>query len=131
MTNKTLTAPVMTTPVIDGATVPTISGTAPLYLPRAWVMFVATGTPTISGSGNVSSITDGGTGRFTVNFTTAMPDANYAAIANYNSGNTGSGTNNDGQASCYAHATGSVAVGVNDGSGSAEDPTYCSVIVMR
>ena len=44
---------------------------------RAWVNFNATGTPSIRASGNVSSITDGGTGRFTINFTNAMPDANY------------------------------------------------------
>ena len=44
---------------------------------RAWVSFNGTGTPAIRGSGNVSSITDNGTGDYTVNFTTAMPDANY------------------------------------------------------
>ena len=32
----------------------------------------------IRASGNVSSIVDNGTGDYTVNFTTAMPDANYA-----------------------------------------------------
>jgi hypothetical protein len=46
---------------------------------RAWVNFNGTGTPAIRASGNVSSITDNGTGDYTVNFTTAMPDANYAA----------------------------------------------------
>ena len=35
---------------------------------------------TIRASGNVSSITDGGTGNYTINFTTAMPDANYCAV---------------------------------------------------
>ena len=44
---------------------------------RAWVNFDGTGTPAIRASGNVSSITDIGTGDYTVNFTTAMPDANY------------------------------------------------------
>jgi hypothetical protein len=47
---------------------------------RAWVNFNGTGTVAIRGSGNVSSITDNGTGDYTVNFTTAMPDANYAAV---------------------------------------------------
>ena len=46
---------------------------------RAWVNFNGTGTPAIVASGNVSSITDNGTGDYTVNFTTAMPDANYSA----------------------------------------------------
>lgn len=45
---------------------------------RAWVNFNGTGTVAIRGSGNVSSITDNGTGDYTVNFTTAMPDANYS-----------------------------------------------------
>jgi hypothetical protein len=45
---------------------------------RAWVNFNGTGTPVIRASGNVSSITDGGTGIFTINFTTALADTNYA-----------------------------------------------------
>ena len=44
---------------------------------KAWVNFNGTGTVAIRGSYNVSSITDNGTGDYTVNFTTAMPDANY------------------------------------------------------
>ena len=53
------------------------SGSAPIYACRAWVNFNGTGTPAIMASGNVSSITDDGVGRYTVNFSTAMPDANY------------------------------------------------------
>ena len=45
---------------------------------KAWVNFNGTGTVAIRASYNVSSITDNGTGQYTVNFTTAMPDANYA-----------------------------------------------------
>lgn len=45
---------------------------------RAWVNFNGTGTVAIRASYNVSSITDGGVGTYTVNFTTAMVDANYA-----------------------------------------------------
>jgi hypothetical protein len=52
-----------------------------LYAARAWVNFNGTGTVAIRASGNVSSITDNGTGDYTVNFTTAMSDANYAAVA--------------------------------------------------
>jgi hypothetical protein len=48
---------------------------------RAWVNFNGTGTVAIRESGNVTSITDNGTGNYTVNFTTAMPDANYAITA--------------------------------------------------
>jgi hypothetical protein len=53
------------------------SGDAPIYACRAWVNFNGTGTVAINASGNVSSITDNGTGNYTVNFTTAMPDENY------------------------------------------------------
>jgi hypothetical protein len=56
------------------------TGTAPLFMCRAWVNFDGTGTVAIRASGNVSSITDNGTGNYTVNFTTAMPDANYAVV---------------------------------------------------
>lgn len=45
---------------------------------RAWVNFNGTGTVAIRASFNVSSITDNGTGDYTVNFTNAMPDANYS-----------------------------------------------------
>jgi hypothetical protein len=57
------------------------SGSAPVYACRAWVNFDGTGTVAIRASGNVSSITDNGVGSYTVNFTTAMPDANFAAHA--------------------------------------------------
>ena len=45
---------------------------------RAWVNFNGTGTVAIRASFNVTSITDNGVGDYTVNFTNAMPDANYA-----------------------------------------------------
>ena len=54
------------------------SGNAPVYACRAWVNFNGTGTVAIRASGNVSSITDNGTGDYTVNFTTGMEDANYS-----------------------------------------------------
>ena len=57
---------------------------------RAWVNFNGTGTVAIRGSGNVTSITDNGVGDYTVNFTTAMPDGNYSAVASsYGGANAG------------------------------------------
>jgi hypothetical protein len=47
---------------------------------RAWVNFNGTGTPAIRASGNVTSITDNGTGDYTVNMTNALPDANYSVV---------------------------------------------------
>ena len=58
---------------------------------KAWVNFNGTGTVAIRDSFNVSSITDNGTGDYTINFTTAMPNANYSVsalsstVASYNS----------------------------------------------
>jgi hypothetical protein len=62
------------------ATALNASGAAPLYAARAWVNFNGTGTIAIRASGNVSSLTDNGVGDYTVNFTTVMPDANYAPV---------------------------------------------------
>ena len=55
--------------------------TAVAYGCRAWVNFNGTGTVAIRASGNVSSITDNGTGDYTVNFATLMLDANYESNA--------------------------------------------------
>lgn len=56
------------------------NGTQIGTLCRAWVNFNGTGTVAIRASFNVSSITDNGAGDYTVNFTTALPDANYAPV---------------------------------------------------
>mgnify|MGYP000277046765 CR=1 FL=1 len=66
----------------------TASGSAPSYSARAWVSFNGTGTPSIAASGNVSSITDNGTGDYTINFATAMPDVNFAAAGTAKSSDT-------------------------------------------
>jgi hypothetical protein len=102
----------LSSPAVSGTTtltLPTTSGTliysdasanlqfnsgygsvATAYGCRAWVNFNGTGTVAIRASGNVSSITDNGTGDYTVNFTTAMPDANYAIVGTSNTAtNTG------------------------------------------
>lgn len=60
---------------------------------KAWVNFNGTGTVAIRAAYNVSSITDNGTGNYTVNFTTAMPDGNYSAVVS---------TDNNGQ-SCTSN----------------------------
>ena len=70
------TSPTLTTPVINSATVATVSGTAPLYMCRAWATFVST-TGAILSSGNVTSVTRNSAGNYTITMTTAMADANY------------------------------------------------------
>jgi hypothetical protein len=67
----------------------TASGSAPSYSARAWVNFNGTDA-SIRASGNVSSITYNGVGDYTINFTTALPDANYALV-----GTAGDNTPND------------------------------------
>jgi hypothetical protein len=61
---------------------------------RAWVNFNGTGTVAIRASGNVSSITDNAGGDYTINFTTAMPDANYAVSWSGNGPTLGDYNNN-------------------------------------
>jgi hypothetical protein len=52
----------------------------PAFFCRVWVQFNGTGTISITGSGNVSSLTDYSTGDYFVNFTTNMPDTTYCAV---------------------------------------------------
>ena len=66
---------------ISNGTVSTSSANVIQGSAKAWVNFNGTGTVAINNSFNVSSITDNGTGDYTVNFTNVMPNANYAAAA--------------------------------------------------
>jgi hypothetical protein len=99
---------------------------------KAWVNFNGVGTVAIRASYNVSSVTDNGTGRYTVNFTTAMTDANYAVAGS---------ASFDGSTSNYGRTVGAPhgvntdsAVGVitsyvyNSG---AQDFAYISVTIFR
>lgn len=55
-------------------------GGYPAFQCRAWVNFNGTGTLAVRASGNTLSVSDNGLGDYTVTFTTAMLDANYAAV---------------------------------------------------
>ena len=65
------------------------SGTEKGQLAKAWVNFNGNGTVAIRDNFNVSSITDGGTGVYTANFTTAMANANYASVVSAGSDDKG------------------------------------------
>jgi hypothetical protein len=54
---------------------------ATAYGCRAWVNFNGQGTVAIRASGNVSSVSDLGTGDYIINYTTALPDANYSTVS--------------------------------------------------
>lgn len=77
---------------------------------KAWVNFNGTGAVQIRAAYNVSSITDHGTGSYSLNFTTAMADADYAPTAM-----SGPAPNNDGCCISFNDATtgGSLGTGTN------------------
>ena len=53
--------------------------------PKVWVNFNGTGVVAVRASFNVSSITDNGVGDYTINFATALVDANYAVVTSSDS----------------------------------------------
>jgi len=94
---------------------------------KAWVNFNGTGTVAIRASYNVSSITDNAVGDYTVNFTSALADANYAAIG---SSRVLFGT----RTSCLAfsnYSTSSVRVGTVTMNDSLSDEDTNSVAIFR
>ena len=104
------------------------TGSAPIYACRAWVNFDGTGTVAIRASGNVSSITDVGVGRYRVNLTTAMPDVNYAVFGfcQPSVSNNGSDTFSN-----IADCTTSVVDFVHYEDGTTQDSNFVSVSVFR
>ena len=72
--------------------------TTTVYGVRAWIKFDGEGTVAISVSKNISALTDNGTGDYTVTFSTAMPDTNYAVVGmgSANGGNGAIGVNTSG-----------------------------------
>jgi uncharacterized protein (AIM24 family) len=108
---------------------------ATAYGCRAWVNFNGTGTVAIRASGNVSSITDNNTGDYTVNFTTAMPDANYSAVVGLS---TASGTTviaqiaSNGGGTLISPATSSLRIAsLTRGSAAAADVEHYHVSIFR
>jgi hypothetical protein len=114
------------------ASLSTASGSAPSYSARAWVNFNGTETVSIRSSGNITSITDNGTGNYAVNISTAIADANYSVcVTGQRSGTTSQGT-------CQLRASGLANsaytssvffIATLDGSGTPVDyPTVCASI---
>ena len=98
---------------------------------RAWVNFNGTGTVAIRASGNVSSITDRNAGSYTVNFTVAMPDANYAVVT-AGSGQSIYGADFPLQGPSYdAASTSAVNVATGTNTNSLADWNFISVAVFR
>jgi hypothetical protein len=107
------------------------------YQCRAWVNFNGTGTVAIRASGNVSSITDNGTGDYTVNFTTAMPDVNYSPV--YSGGNPGTAfvtqhlfaSSGNGTEVAPTVSNFRINIGYNVTSGSLTDGKYVCISIFR
>lgn len=106
----------ITAPKLSGAQ----TGTAPIFGVRAWVNFNGTGTVVIRASGNVSSITDNNTGDYTINFTTALPTANYAVFGIPNSF---SASNTQGVVNVYSTNP--------DGTGVVKTTSACRILVAN
>ena len=101
---------------------------ATAYGCRAWVNFNGTGTVAIRGSGNVSSITDNGTGDYTVNFTTAFADANYGfTFGGFESPTDGRIVTGQGT----TPTTSAFRLKSENAAGAATDGTYVSVAIFR
>jgi hypothetical protein len=107
---------------------------ATAYGCRAWVNFNGTGTVAIRGSGNVSSITDNGTGDYTINLTTAMPDVNYCTQLTGMRDSDGNGSFNatirGGTYSTYV-TTSSVRILAENDSGNRVDAPYYGAAFFR
>lgn len=103
--------------------------TVTAYGCRAWVNFNGTGTVAIRASGNVTSITDNGVGDYTVNFTTAMPDANYSAVI---TAGFGSGSRSALRATNISDMfAGSVRYNVASSNGANDDVIFQNVSIFR
>jgi hypothetical protein len=96
---------------------------------RAWVKFNGTGTPAINGSGNVTSITDNGTGDYTINFTTALADTNYSVVLGNNYNGTGAFAVINPNTAIYS--TTQVKIQVVDRNGSAQDTSIINAAILR
>lgn len=99
---------------------------------KAWVNFNGTGTVAIRASFNVSSITDNGTGDYTVNFTSAMSDANYLSVfgGTFNASGT-SRDNNIGVRNNTAPTTTTLRISVFEPNTGLIDSLYCNVAIFR
>ena len=98
---------------------------------RAWVNFNGTGTIAIRDSGNVSSLTDHGTGIYTVGFTNAMPDADYTAVVGGEVNNSNHDVRRNNRIWNFASTHVRVVTGYNGNSDTKEDYTHVTVAVIR
>ena len=151
LTNKTLTTPAIDVineatsaagVTVDGCLIKdgvaasatqlsTASGSAPSYSARAWVNFNGTGAVAIRASGNVTSITDNNTGDYTINFATALPDADYELSGSARSSNATNGCAPTEAHTSSVRTTSAVRVRVVPGNGAAIDSEIVTISIHR
>ena len=95
---------------------------------RAWVVFNGTGTVAVLNSHNVSSITDLGTGRYTINFTTAFGSSNYCYVVGSRQINDIDDGNLVSPRLSQAKSTTGLQITCVEGSGLADSPEVCVAI---
>ena len=113
---------------------------ATAYACRAWVNFNGTtnvgGFCTISASGNVSTVADNAIGDYTINFATAMPDANYSTVVS-NCSLTGWAANAypmliaSSQAGISAPTASAIRIAIRAATNNAFDPQFVSAAIFR
>jgi hypothetical protein len=133
LTNKSIDATQLTGNVAAAriTTALNASGSAPVFACRAWVNFNGD-NGSIRASGNVSSVTYNGVGQSTVNFTTAMPDANYSGVCSAHGANFGSGRQSNAFPYYLGYSTGSVVIYYgNTVNAAAENCTVVNVAIFR
>jgi hypothetical protein len=129
---STIVSQTLSNGTVSTSTANVIRGSA-----RAWVNFNGTGTVAIRTSYNVSSITDNGTGDYTINFTNALDDANYSIVGSINplyaANNSNFNINSTGTASGVtesAPTTSSFRIITTSPGPTALDPKYVNIAVF-
>jgi hypothetical protein len=115
----------------DGTSPVTLTGQ---YAAKVWINFNGQNTVAIRGSEGVSSLSDNGTGDYTINFSTAMVDVNYAGggiAQSYDGSNAGSLQNLSGYALDSAQTTTSLRVSSQYSNGNARDPFRALLTLTR
>ena len=101
------------------------TGSAPIYGARAWCVFngTTTGTNPPLAGGNVTSVTRNSVGNYTINFTTAMVDTNFAFI--------GSCSSLFGGVGFVSSTTSSVTISTSNSGSTATDYNPIAVAIFR
>ena len=95
---------------------------------KAWVNFNGTGTVAIRGSFNVTSITDNGIGSYTINLTTAMPDANYAPVLGHGYARDLTGYT---YGVCFAETASTIRINIAEDGNGERDTSQVTVAIFR